>query len=80
MTDKTCIVCNSPTKIDRHRIIPGYYGGEYISNNIVYLCKQHHSDIHVLIRRLSKRNELNTDQFVILLTWIIIKYKSNFIN
>lgn len=45
-----CVICGFPL-VDLHRLIPGELGGEYIDNNVVCLCPNHHRLFHRLMRQ-----------------------------
>jgi hypothetical protein len=45
----------------RHRLCPRIWGGEYVSENVAWLCPNHHTAIHLILkwygRRLENMNE-----------------------
>ena len=34
------------TYLERHRIVPGHLGGEYVEGNVIYLTLEHHRLAH----------------------------------
>jgi 5-methylcytosine-specific restriction endonuclease McrA len=46
-----CYVCSSKNELERHHKIPRFVGGHDIPANFVYLCHNHHQQIHKFFTR-----------------------------
>ena len=62
-----CELCGHP-HAEKHRLIPGKWGGSYDEDNVVLLCPNHHKAIHFLmlwyldgVRRLKVRSRAAQD-------------------
>ncbi|ADQ06168.1 HNH endonuclease [Caldicellulosiruptor hydrothermalis 108] len=44
--EKKCIICGSKEKLQKHHLIQRKYGGTDIRENVVYLCRDCHEDVH----------------------------------
>ena len=49
---KLCYFCNYGLVLERHHIIPELEGGEDYGYNIIYLCPNHHSLLHLKLYML----------------------------
>lgn len=43
-----CEICRHPFS-EKHRLIPGSFGGIYVAGNVANLCPNHHAAIHFLM-------------------------------
>ena len=41
-----CIVCGSMHQLECHHLVPRSLGGMGVENNLLMLCKTHHSELH----------------------------------
>lgn len=47
----------------KHRVVPGSWGGTYRDSNVVHLCPNHHTAIHFLMVRWLRRQALDPGRF-----------------
>ena len=69
-----CEICALISECQRHRIIPGLkYGGKYVPENIIMVCRPCHDRIHHILR--NTRKEMKSEDFhsVIELVRILIE-------
>ena len=49
--NRKCVSCGKEVICDRHRIVSGKDGGEYVVGNVISLCKSCHMRLHKLEER-----------------------------
>jgi 5-methylcytosine-specific restriction endonuclease McrA len=45
-TEKKCLICSETEDLQRHHLIPRKQGGTDVRENLIYLCRSCHEDIH----------------------------------
>ena len=55
---RRCLVCGSGSWLDPHHVVPRSRGGSDEPDNLVWLCRQHHAELHALIGQTPSRSLL----------------------
>jgi hypothetical protein len=57
--DGNCMIegCGYNLTLDVHRVVPGYSGGTYTTNNTAVICSNHHQEIHRLGKIIEKKSK-----------------------
>lgn len=60
-----CELCNRDIELTKHHLIPKSKNGDSDDSNYIYLCKDCHSQIHLLYPNTYLRDFLNTRELIL---------------